>query len=178
MVEDDERFLVEAAQRDPARFADLYERHFEQIYAYVLNRVRDRDAAEDVTAEVFHKALANLRNYEWRGAPFGAWLVRIAANAATDRAKRMPWEAVDPERMPDHGSDPLDEVQRVDERARLFRLVHELPADQRTVIVERFVEERSTRDIAKRLGKTEGAIKQLQFRALQNLRKWMEGANG
>src|SRR5262252_1105474 len=78
MTDADERLLVEAAQRDPSRFGDLYERHFHRVYAFVVHRLRDRDAAEDVTAEVFHKALAGLRQYEWRGAPFGAWLIRIA----------------------------------------------------------------------------------------------------
>jgi RNA polymerase sigma-70 factor (ECF subfamily) len=176
MGDADERFLVEAAQRDPSRFADLYERHFERVYAFAFSRVRDRDAAEDVTAEVFHRALANLRTYEWRGAPFSAWLIRIAANAVTDRAKRNAREVVDSDRMPEPGVDPPDELEAWEDQAQLFRLVQELPGDQRRVIVERFVEERSTRDIAGRLGRTEGAVKQLQFRALQTLRKWMEGA--
>ena len=72
MLDADERLLVEAAQRDPSKFAELYERHFERVYAFVVSRVRDRDAAEDVTAEVFHKALAHLPAYQWRGAPLGA----------------------------------------------------------------------------------------------------------
>ena len=63
--EADERLLIEAAQRDPACFADLYELNFERVYAYVVKRVRDRAEAEDVTAEVFHEALANLRRFEW-----------------------------------------------------------------------------------------------------------------
>src|SRR5689334_17864577 len=88
MPDDDERLLVEAAQRDPSQFAALYERHFERVYAYVVYRVRNRDAAEDLTAEVFHHALASLGKYEWRGVPFSAWLMRIAANAIVDRAKR------------------------------------------------------------------------------------------
>src|SRR5439155_24540692 len=67
IVAADERLLVEAAQSDPARFADLYEAHFETVYAFIVRRVRDRDTAEDLTSEVFHKALANLREYEWRG---------------------------------------------------------------------------------------------------------------
>src|SRR5579864_177271 len=87
MSDDDERRLIEAARLDPARFADLYDRHFARIYAFVLGRVRNRDAAEDVTAEVFHKALAALPSFEVRGAPFGAWLIRIAANAIVDRGK-------------------------------------------------------------------------------------------
>jgi RNA polymerase sigma-70 factor (ECF subfamily) len=171
----DERLLVEAAQRDPSRFGDLYERHFERVYAFVARRVSNRTTAEDVTAEVFHRALAGLGSYEWRGAPFAAWLFRIAANAIVDRGKRATREG------------PLDDARRepavdaeadaLDRRADLFRFVNELPADQRRVIVERFVEERSIRDIAARLNRTEGAVKQLQFRALESLRTRMEGAD-
>ena len=84
----EERLLVEAAQKDPARFAELYELNFERVYGFIARRVGDRDAAEDLTSEVFHKALANLRRFEWRGAPFAAWLLRIAANAITDRGQR------------------------------------------------------------------------------------------
>jgi len=73
-----ERQLVEAAQKDSSRFAELYEIHFDRVYAYVSRRLGDRDAAQDVTSEVFHHALANLRSFEWRGAPFGAWLMRMA----------------------------------------------------------------------------------------------------
>src|SRR5689334_8732648 len=83
-----ERLLVEAAQKDPARFGDLYELHFERVYAFIVRRVRDRDASEDLTSEVFHKALSNLERFEWRDVPFVAWLYRIAGNAIADRAKR------------------------------------------------------------------------------------------
>jgi RNA polymerase sigma-70 factor (ECF subfamily) len=175
MPDADERLLVEAAQRDPSRFAELYERHFERVYAYVVHRVRDRDAAEDVTSDVFHKALAGLRQYEWRGAPFGAWLLRIAANAVIDRSKRAAREVVDTDRLPEGAAEP--DVMLVDRWALVFRLIEELPAEQRTVIVERYVEERSIREVAARLHKSEGAIKQLQFRALQTLRTRMEGAD-
>ena len=171
----DERLLVEAAQRDPSRFGDLYERHFERVYAFVVRRVPSREAAEDVTAEVFHRALAGLRSYEWRGAPFAAWLLRIAANAIVDRAKRARREAP----MDDAPLEPAVEAEAdaLDRRADLFRFVNELPADQRRVIIERFVEERSIRAIAARLNRTEGAVKQLQFRALEALRTRMEGAD-
>ena len=172
MGDPDERLLVEAAQRDSSKFADLYERHFEQVYAYVARRVRNRDVAEDLTAEVFHKALANLTRYEWRGAPFGAWLIRIAANAVTDRSKQANREVLGADDMPDPVVEP--DLDLIEHRARLFRLVAKLPGDQRTVIVERFVAERSIRDIAALLNKTEGAVKQLQFRALQTLRSRME----
>src|SRR5207244_1423025 len=86
MTDADDRALVEAAQRDRSKFADLYDRHFVRVYAFVMGRVRDRDVAEDLTADVFHKALAALPGFELRGAPFGAWLIRIAANAIADPA--------------------------------------------------------------------------------------------
>ena len=84
-----ERTLVQAAQRDRSRFADLYEANFERVYAYVVRRVRDRDEAQDVTADVFHLALKNLPRFEWRGVPFAAWLFRIAANEIADRSKSV-----------------------------------------------------------------------------------------
>jgi RNA polymerase sigma-70 factor (ECF subfamily) len=173
--ETEERLLVEAAQMDPARFGDLYEIHFERIYAFIARRVRDRDTAEDLTSDVFHKALANLRSYEWRGAPFVVWLIRIAANAVADQSKRAAREVPSPEDPPEPSAKP--DLEAIEDGARLLRLVTQLPADQRRVIFERFVEQRSIREIAQQLGRSEGAVKQLQFRALRNLRAEMEGAN-
>ncbi len=160
-----ERLRIEAAQKDPSRFGELYEEHFERIYAFVLRRVRDRHAAQDLTAEVFHQALANLPRFEWRGAPFASWLYRIAANAVADHTHRSARETGDP--PPERTQ---DDFAGVEERATLFRLVDRLPADQRKVIVMRFAEERSIREIAQALGRTEGAVKQLQWRGLQTLR--------
>lgn len=164
-MSDDERLLVEAAQRDPARFAELYELHFERVYAYAVRRVRDRAEAEDVTAEVFQRALHNVRKFEWRGTPFVAWLYRIAANEIIDRAKRSAREtgmATEPAAV---------EIEDVERRAMLFRMVDQLPDAQRDVIVKRFAEQRSIAEIAKEMGRTEGAVKQLQFRALETLRR-------
>jgi len=171
----EERLLVEAAQKDPTRFAELYEINFERVYAFVARRVCDRDAAEDLTSEVFHKALSNLRRFEWRGAPFASWLLRIAANAIADRAGRAGKELAveDPPELGKEASALVD-LEEVERRARLFRLVDELPDDQRRVIALRFAEEKSIREIAEELGRTEGAVKQLQFRALQSLRVKIE----
>jgi RNA polymerase sigma-70 factor (ECF subfamily) len=172
---------VEAAQSDPAKFDALYERHFERVYAFVASRMRDRTTAEDVTSEVFHKALASLPRYEWRGVPFAAWLLRIAANSIIDHAKRAAREFPAPDDPPEP-SVPLDlqrsEMRAIEYRAQLFRLVGRLPEVQKQVVLERFVEQRSIREIAQRLGKTEGAVKQLQLRAVQNLRAQMEGSRG
>ena len=88
VTESEERLLIEAAQNDPSRFAELYELNFHRVYAYVARRVRDRAEVQDVTAQVFHKALANLGKFKWRGSPFAAWLYRIASNAIADRARQ------------------------------------------------------------------------------------------
>src|SRR5213078_24886 len=95
--EADERLLVEAAQRDASRFAALYENNFEVVYAYVARRVRDRAATEDLTSEVFHKALQNLPRFKWTGAPFAAWLFRIASNVIADRFKSSARESPAPD---------------------------------------------------------------------------------
>jgi len=173
-----ERLLIEAAQKDPSHFAGLYDLHFERVYGFVVRRVQDRDAAEDLTSDVFHKALANLKQFEWRGAPFAAWLLRIAANAITDRAKRRSREAAgidDPDEISaDSSTDPP--MEEVEHQAQLFRMVNDLPGEQRRVVMMRFAEEKSIREIAKELGKSEGAVKQLQFRGLEALRAQCDAA--
>ena len=177
--EPEERLLVEEAQSDPAKFDALYELHFERVYAFVASRVRDRSTAEDVTSEVFHKALASLPSYEWRGVPFASWLLRIAANSIIDHAKRAAREFPAPDDPPDRAAAPdlqASEMRAIEYRAQLFLLVRRLPEVQKQVVYQRFVEQRSIREIAQRLGKTEGAVKQLQLRAIQNLRAQLEGS--
>jgi RNA polymerase sigma-70 factor (ECF subfamily) len=174
--EADERLLIEAAQKDPARFADLYEINFERVYAYIVKRVRDRAETEDLTAEVFHQALANLKRFEWRGIPFAAWLFRIAANLISDRWQRSGREVAD-EAAVQSAQATAGEIEEVEWRATLFRLADSLPAEQRRVVVLRFAEQKSIKEVAQEIRKTEGAVKQLQFRALTALRARMEGAD-
>jgi RNA polymerase sigma-70 factor (ECF subfamily) len=177
--EADERLLIEAAQKDPACFAELYENNFERVYAYVVRRVGDRTETEDLTSGVFHHALANLRRFEWRGIPFAAWLFRIAANLISDR-----WQRRSREQVADEQPEQIEsahakgtEFEEVERKATLFRLVDALPEEQRRVVVLRFVEQKSIKDVALEIRKTEGAVKQLQFRALSSLRARMEGAD-
>jgi RNA polymerase sigma-70 factor (ECF subfamily) len=180
--EADERLLIEAAQKNPARFAELYENNFERVYAFIVRRVGNRAETEDLTSEVFHQALANLKRFEWRGIPFAAWLFRIAANLISDRWQRAGREQVadDPQLIESaQGLAGLEEPEReaVERRATLFQLVDTLPAEQRRVVVLRFVEEKSIKEVAREIRKTEGAVKQLQFRAITSLRARMEGAD-
>ena len=175
--EADERLLIEAAQKDPARFADLYEINFERVYAFIVRRVGSRTETEDLTSEVFHHALANLKRFEWRGIPFAAWLFRIAANLISDRWQRSGREVADDAGKAGSAQLSPVEIEEVERRATLFRLVDKLPAEQRRVVVLRFVEQKSIKEVAREIRKTEGAVKQLQFRALSSLRARMEGAD-
>jgi len=165
----EEQLLIEAAKRDPARFAEIYEHNFERVHSYVARRVSSREEAQDVTAEVFHHALENLALFEWQGKPFVAWLLRIAANALADRWKRS---SRDPVAVSEFDEPEFDDA--VERRTMLSQLVEALPADQRTVVIRRFVEQRSIKEIALELKRSEGAVKQLQFRALEALRGKMK----
>ena len=168
-TESDERILVEAAQKDPGRFAELYEQNFHRVYAYLSRRISDRAETQDLTAYVFHQALANLGKFKWRGAPFAAWLYRIAANALADRRRQQQRE-INTNDVADTQTTSELNIEAVERRARLFKAVDTLPQDQRRVIIMRFAEEKSIRDIASEIGRSEGAVKQLQFRGLENLR--------
>jgi RNA polymerase sigma-70 factor (ECF subfamily) len=170
--DDDDRLRVQAAQSDPARFDELYERNFHRVYAYVVRRVGDRHQAEDLTAEVFREALAGIGKFEWRGVPFISWLLRIASRAIADHWTRSGRETGNP--MLDSDRPGPDEIER---SAMLFQLVDRLPDAQFRVIHMRFVEQKSIREIAGELGRSEGAVKQLQLRAIENLRAQMEGAH-
>jgi RNA polymerase sigma-70 factor (ECF subfamily) len=168
VTESDERVLIEAAQNDPGRFAELYEQNFHRVYAYVARRIHDRSETQDLTAHVFQQALANIGKFKSRGAPFVTWLYRIAANAIADHARKKSRETTEAEGATNTSVD--SDLEKVERRARLFSAVEALPEDQRKVILLRFGEEKSIREIASDLNRSEGAVKQLQFRGLENLR--------
>jgi len=169
MTEQDERTQVEAARRDPSRFAELYEQNFYRVYAYIVRRVVDRHQAEDLTADVFREALAGIGKFEWRGVPFAAWLTGIASRVLADYWKRSGRES-----SPAKESEPAVPAE-VEHSTMLFQLVNRLPEAQFQVIHKRFVEQKSIREIAGELGRSEGAVKQLQLRAIESLRAQMEG---
>ena len=168
ITESDERVLIEAAQSDPGRFAELYERNFHRVYAYIANRIHDRSERQDLTAHVFQQALANIGKFKWRGAPFITWLYRIASNAIADQVRKKSRELPETEVTANTSVD--SDLEQVERRVRLFEAVETLPEDQRRVILLRFGEEKSIREIAAELNRSEGAVKQLQFRGLENLR--------
>ena len=166
----DERALIEAAQADPARFVDLYERHFHRVYAYAIRRTASRAEAEDITSEVFERALVNMPRFEWRGVPLIAWLYRIAANAMADRRQQIERNSADPPpEVPDES-----ESATIERRAMLFQLVDRLPDLQRQVIEMAYFYGMTRQEIAEATGEALGTIHTRARLALQKLRGELE----
>lgn len=174
MQRNDEHGLIERAQqRDAEAFTELYRRHVDRIFRYVLLRVGDAPLAEDLTSEVFIRALESLGAYQDRGAPFAAWLYRIAKSRVIDHWRRagrqqVPFEAVEVEtsvEMP--GGDVI--AYRV-----LAQALQRLTDEQQEVIILKYVEGHSLTEIAEITGRTEGAVKAMQHRALASLARLME----
>jgi RNA polymerase sigma-70 factor (ECF subfamily) len=165
-----ERLLIEAAQRDRAAFAPLYERYVDQIFAYAHTLTRDRELAEDVTAATFAKAIEDIPRFEWRGVPYSAWLYRVASNLVARQGRHPASVELDAHQPVDHLSPELI----VEQRARADEVraaVARLPDDQREAVVLRFGGDLRNREIAEIMGRSEGAVKLLTFRAITALRK-------
>jgi len=170
---DDERELVERAKRDPRQFGTLYDRHFQQIYRFVYSRVREQTAAEDVTSEVFMKALKAMPRYQDTGRPFAAWLYQIAVNAIADRYRSLKTaQPLDDFHDLSVAGPALEDVAaHRDEMRRIWALVEALPLQQRTALVLKFQEDMKIEDIAVAMGKSPGAVKLLIHRGVTRLRE-------
>jgi len=168
----DEPQLVERAKTDPEAFGELYDRYFQQMYRFCFSRLRDQAAAEDVTSEVFMKALRSIPRYQDTGRPFAAWLYQIAANAVADRYRaHRPTVDIDELFDVSSGGAGLDDLAiRGEEVRRIWKIVETLPAPQRTALVLKFQEDMKLADIAQVMGKSEGAIKLLIHRGVSRIR--------
>ncbi|HEV8639145.1 MAG TPA: sigma-70 family RNA polymerase sigma factor [Chloroflexota bacterium] len=172
-LSDDE--LAERAKASSDAFGVLYDRHVRRIYSYVYYRIGQKAEAEDLTERVFVQALENLPRYEFRGAPFSAWLFRIAHNLVanwhrdTGRHPQAPIEEADSRES--EPADPAYGALDAEERRELRAVIARLPADRQLLLQMKFVEERSNADIATHMGRTEGAVKALLHRTLVALRQ-------
>ncbi len=170
---------VLAAQRDRAAFGVLYRRYLDRVYAYSFYLLGDHHDAEDVTERTFMAALAALHRFHDRGSSFRAWLFRIAhnelANALRGRSRRrrrtVPMGELDAPLMPaaPASSDPAQALDRIDDARRVRRALDRLPEDRRHVVVLRFVDGLSAAEIGQVLGRSPGAVRVLQHRALRDL---------
>jgi RNA polymerase sigma-70 factor (ECF subfamily) len=169
------RDLVERAQRGERNaLEELYLLHFDRVYSYLHMSVGNRHDAEDLTTQTFLKMLESIGRFRWQAAPFSAWLFRIAHNLAMDhfRATRrwQPEEEV-PEPEPPQESAAEEEAMESIGRKSMLELIDGLSAEQQQVLTLKFVFNFSNAEAANILGKTEGAIKSLQHRALVSLQK-------
>jgi RNA polymerase sigma factor (sigma-70 family) len=165
--------LVAWCGTDPEAFGLLYDRYCDRIHRFVYARLRDRAAAEDVTAEVFFKALRGIGSYRPAAGPFSAWLYRIAGNAVIDHVRaRRPTVSLELEMDTTDPSSPVEDqaIDRV-EVAHVYRAIDELSHAQRTAVVLRLERDLPIAEIAGHMNRSEGAVKLLLHRGLIALRE-------
>jgi len=184
-VQREEELVRRAQKHDPAAFGQLYEEHFDRIYRYIVLRVRNRADAEDLTQQVFLRALEHIGSYRYRGMPFSSWLFRIAHNQVVDHWKKKSREKVKlltQDEMAEAGAlsddDPADLAERKVGLEQLAEACERLSDGQREVISLRFAGGLSVAETAKVMGKREGAVKVLQHVALKKLRVMLHPGDG
>jgi RNA polymerase sigma-70 factor (ECF subfamily) len=181
----EERELVRQAQRSPDAFAELYDRHYGKVFGYCLRRTANLEAAQDITSETFLKALNKLWQFRWRNVSFSSWLYKIATNEINQYFRRAEYKkSVSLEELQEQGFEPAsphdleNELIEAQEELKQHRDFLEIQArlaqlhpKYQEVIALRFFEKKQLKEIAEILGKREGTVKSLLFRALQKLRE-------
>jgi RNA polymerase sigma-70 factor (ECF subfamily) len=173
-VQDEESLARRAQQRDPAALTQIYEENFDRIYRYIVLKIGDRTEAEDMTQQVFLNALKSLPSFKWQGMPFSAWLYRIAHNQIVDYLRKKSRRAtvtLDESLAVGDSDDPRQVTERKIEIEELARATQKLTQAQREVVSLRFTGELSIAEVARIMGKSEGAIKALQHSAIAALRR-------
>ena len=168
-----ERLVDEAVRGDPLAFGRLFDEFHEPVHRFVASRVKRPSDVEDLTQLIFVKVLEALPRYEQRGIPFGGWLFRLARNTIIDHA-RTRHEHADLEAVADRATDEAGPEAIAGLRADLdavARALADLTADQREAIELRFFAGLSAREAAEVMGRQEGTVRGLQFRAIAALRR-------
>lgn len=173
-MKDEEQLLIQKAQLgDGAAFGKLYDLNLPKIYRFVFLKVGRKQDAEDITQQVFTSAWQNMKGYEHKGFPFSSWLYRIAGNAVIDYYRTAKANVSIDQVPEEYFSETTDTEQNIDTainmttvRVALTKLDH----DQQSVLLMKFVEDLTNKEIAETLGKTEGAVRVIQHRALKQLK--------
>ena len=168
-MELDDRLLVERAKTDPEAFGELYDRHARTVYRLALSVLHNPARAEDVTAEVFLKALRGISRYRYQGKPFTCWLYQVTRNTIANEYRAKTAGSLEGDVL-DGGHAVEDTVLLGEELRQVWKLVDRLPAAQRTAMILRFREDLSLNTVAAMMGRSEPAVKQLIFRAVKELR--------
>jgi RNA polymerase sigma-70 factor (ECF subfamily) len=179
----EEQKLVEKAKRDPEAFGTLYEQNYDSILNYILRRTGNVQAAQDITAETFLKALKNIDKFKWQNIPFSAWLFKIATNEIAAWFRKSRYTAVSLESLREVGFDlragddveqelitAQEEIQKNQEFLAVLAKIDQLPPKYREVIALRFFAHKQLSEIGQILGKPEGTVKSLLHRGLKKLK--------
>ncbi len=173
----DERTLVlRAIARDQEAFGALYDRHVVRVYRHIYYMVGNPAEAEDLTAQAFLQAWQAIPRYQTRAAPFVSWLLRIAHNLGVSYLRSRKQNAELPETLIDHSrlQNPEAALERRLNNERVREAILKLRDEHRKVIILRFVEDLEYREVAEILGKSVAAVRVIQHRALNALRKQMK----
>jgi RNA polymerase sigma-70 factor (ECF subfamily) len=171
------QLVLQAQDGNSEAFGQLYDAYMERIYRFVYFRVEDQQTAEDITSQVFLKAWSNLDRFQFSRTPYLAWLYTIAHNAVIDHYRtRKVTTALDDVQLsqPDHSELVENEIDLTAEMQSVKTALQSLTDDQQKVLTLKFIEGMSNNEIARHLGKREGAIRALQMRGLQALAKQLE----
>lgn len=170
-----EQKLVYEAQKDPNKFAPIYNMYFEQIFIFVNKRIMDENTTAEITSEVFYKALYNIRKYTFKGLPFSAWLYRIASNAVAEYYRKQKKAQRHVSLDSEHLSNLVSEVTEEDDfemQKKLLSLVLSKLKEKEIQLLElRFFEDRSFREIGEILELSENNAKVKTFRVIKKMKK-------
>lgn len=171
-----DQWVEDAKKGDTSAFGKIYDELVKPVYRYIFYRV-EKETAEDLTEETFFKAWQNLRQYKKNSCPFSSWVFRIAHNLVVDHyRKNKPVDLIDENTAnPETHHDPAHETNLKLTQIRLRKVIRRLPDQYQQVIVLRYINELNSGEIAQTLGKSEGAIRTLQCRALEKLRSLLSG---
>ena len=170
----EENLVRQAVNGDQSAFTKLYDEYFNKIYRYIYSLIGDQTEAEDLTQEVFIKAMHSIDSYKWKGVPFASWLFRIAHNQVIDfwrKRKKEKTTTLDEAFAVVGNEDPVAMIEQKSEIEELTAALKELPPAQGEVISLRFIAGLSIAEVAKILDKREGTIKALQFNGTLSLRR-------
>jgi len=176
----DETALIDAAKTDSTAFGKLYKRYVERIYNYIYYRTGSTKDAEDLTGKVFFKAMSHIKGYKHMGLPFSAWLYRIAhnlvANYHRDRSRKqeISLDFVPGTSLPQKNPQPETRIVRSEEVEGLLATIRDLAPNRQELLILKFVDQLSNKEIGQIMRKSEGAIKSLYHRTLLELREKMD----
>jgi len=169
------KLIERAAGGDFGAFGELYIIYLNRIYRYVFYQVRDKMTAEDLTEEIFLKAWKAIKKYKGKGRSFSAWLYRIAHNYVIDYYRTKRADVTLETQIPVESSHPEQEVEEKLRQRELLEAISHLAPQQRQVIILKFIEGLENREIEQITGKSQGAIRMMQMRALTTLRERLNG---